>query len=100
MVQHVESEEFEDGIPRGETALRAAKTLLFWLIYQVVETVLTVVVVFSLLVAFITRTPPSARVRRFSQSVLAYGYQMGRYVTYQDERAPFPFDDFREDIDA
>jgi hypothetical protein len=100
MVQHVESEEFEeDGISRGETGLRAVKTLLFLLIYQLVEAVLTALIAFSLIVAFIAKAPPSARVRRFSNRVLAYGYRMGRYATYNEERAPFPFDDFPEEIE-
>ncbi len=100
MVQHVESSEFEDGvIERPETTLRLVKSLLFILIYQVVETVLITLVAFSLIVAFVTKAPPSERVRRFANRVLAYGYRMGRYVTYNEERAPFPFDDFPEEIE-
>lgn len=100
MVQHVESEEFEeDGIPRGETALRGVKTLLLLLIYQLVEAVLSLLILFSLIVAFVTKAPPSARVRHFSNRVLAYGYRMGRYATYNEEQAPFPFDDFPEEIE-
>ena len=100
MVQHVESPEFEETeIERSETGVRVVKSLLFLVIYQVVETVLTALVVFSLIFALVTKSPPSPRVRRFANRVLAYGYRMGRYLTYNDERAPFPFDEFPEEIE-
>ncbi len=88
--------EFADleAIDRVETGVRALKTLLFYLITQVIELVLVVVVLFDLLIALITGQDPSRGVRRFSQRVIDYWVVIARYVTYLDEEAPFPFRDF------
>jgi hypothetical protein len=82
-----------DEIDRGETGVRALMALLFLIIIQVVEAVLTVVVLFELAFAAITRRPPSDTVKRFAMSVTAYGVEIVRYLTYNDDSAPFPFRD-------
>lgn len=90
----------DDEIPRGETGLRILLTLLFVLIGSVVETVLGVVVVFQLIVALATRRPPSLRVRELANRIITYYYKLGRYVTYNESRLPFPFADFPDAIEG
>ena len=89
-----------DEIPRSETGLRILLTLLFVLIGSVLETVIGVIVVFQLIVSLVTRQPPSLRVREFANRIISYYYKLGRYVTYNESRVPFPFTDFPAAIEA
>ncbi len=58
------------------------------------ETVLAVVIVFGLLWTLITEQAPPPRVREFANRLVAYGYRMWRYMTYNEARVPFPFSEF------
>ena len=80
-------------VDRSETGMRVLWSLLFALIFQVVETVVLALVAFELGYALIFQRVPSERVRSFANRVLAYGYRIGRYLTYNDEASPFPFAD-------
>jgi hypothetical protein len=93
----MDTEEVE--IERAETAIRALLTLIFFLIGRVVETVVVAIVVFQVLFALITRTPPSDRVRRFANRTVTYFYRIGRYLTYNESAPPFPFSDFPEELE-
>jgi hypothetical protein len=87
----------EGWVDRSETGIRALKTLLFFIIARVVETVLAVVIVFELIWALITGREPSHAVRRFASRVLAYLVEIVRYLTYNDDQAPCPFREFPAD---
>jgi len=86
-------------IPRVETGLRILLTLLFALIGSVLDTLIAVIVVFELIVALATQRPPSQRVRELANRALSYYYRLGRYITYNESRVPFPFDEFPEQIE-
>ena len=90
----------DERIPRGETGFRILLSLLFVLIGSVLETVLGVIVIFQLIVALSTQRPPSVRVRELANRIISYYYKLGRYVTYNESRVPFPFTDFPEAIEA
>ena len=92
--------EEDERIRRGDTGLRIALSLLFVLVGSVLETVLGVIVIFQLIVALSTQRPPSLRVREFANRILSYYYKLGRYVTYNESRVPFPFSDFPEAIEG
>lgn len=84
----------EAWVDRAETGIRILKSLLFFVVARVVETVLAVVIVFELLWALITGREPSRAVRGFASRVLAYLIEIVRYLTYNDDQAPFPFREF------
>jgi len=84
----------EDEIERLDTGLRIGLSLLFVLIGSVIETVIGVIVIFELVVALVTKRPPSARVRELANRIIGYYYRIGRYLTYNESRVPFPFSDF------
>lgn len=84
----------DEHIPRRETGLRILLTILFVIIGSAIETLLAVIVIFELIVALGTQRPPSARVREFANRIISYYYKLGRYVTYNESRVPFPFSDF------
>lgn len=88
-----------DFIPRADTALRAGFTLLFVVVASVLETVLALVVLFELGVALVTERPPSPRVRDFANRIVSYYYRLGRWITYNESRLPFPFSDFPDPVE-
>ena len=84
----------EAWVDRAETGIRILKSLLFFIAARVVETVLAVVIVFELLWTLITRREPDRAVRQFASRVLAYLVEIVRYLSYNDDQAPFPFREF------
>ena len=86
-------------IERSDTALRIGLSLLMGLVWSVVESILALGVVFALIWTLVTRTPPPERLRELSNHLLAYAYQIWRYLTYNDARVPFPFSDFPAPLD-
>ena len=86
-------------IERAETGLRILLSLLFFVIARLVEAVLVVVVLFGLLFTLVTRREPSAQVRRFANHALSYFVTIVRYLTYNADTAPFPFETFPPELD-
>jgi hypothetical protein len=86
-------------IDRGETGIRILFTLLFFVIARVVEGMLLVLVLFELGVTLVTQREPSAAIRRFANHTLSYLVRIGRYITYNEDDAPFPFDEFPGELD-
>lgn len=84
---------------RGETGIRVLYTLLFWVITQVLITVLGFLVLFELIHVLITQRPPPERVREFANRAVSYFYRIGRYVTYNEAELPFPFAEFPAEIE-
>lgn len=82
------------GIERGDTGRRILLSLLFGLIWGLLEPVLGGIVVFALVWTLITRQPPPQRLREFSNRLVSYSYRIWRYLTYNEARVPFPFSDF------
>ena len=89
----------DEYIPRRDTGLRILLTILFVIIGSVIETLLAVIVIFELIVALGTQRTPSARVRELANRVVSYYYKLGRYITYNESRVPFPFADFPEAVE-
>ena len=85
---------FEETIDRRDTGTRLLLTLLFAVIWGVVETALAVVVIFSLVWALIARQGPPPRLRELANRLVAYAYRIWRYLTYNEARVPFPFSEF------
>jgi hypothetical protein len=81
-------------IDRSETAIRIALTVLFALIAAVADTALKALVIFELVWTLVTKQAPRPRVRELGNRILAWYYRIGRYLTYNESRVPFPFSDF------
>lgn len=81
-------------VERITTGRRFLFTLLFWIIARLVVVVIGFVVLFELCYTLITKRPPSPRVVRFGHRLVRYEYDLGQFVTYNQEELPFPFDDF------
>ncbi len=95
----LEGEDYEEGeeIERGDTGIRILLTLLFVVALRLTETILAIVIVFQLIYALVTRREPGERLRSFADRAVRYAYQIGQYLTYNREEAPFPFDDFPDE---
>lgn len=94
-----EGQEPEGTIERSQTCVRILLSLLFVLILRVAEMALGVVILFSLLFTLVTRREVGPQVRRFANQVLSYIVTVTRYLTYNDDRVPFPFDEFPAELD-
>lgn len=90
---------FDGEIPRSETLHRIGLTVLFAVVAGALRTVLSLIVVFELLFALITRRPPGLRVRLLANRITTYYYRVLRYLTYSESRVPFPFSDFPEPLE-
>lgn len=100
-IRHVLDDLGEDGeIERGETGVRILLTLLFTLIAAALEAVLTLLIVFELGWALVTKQPPTERVRDLANRLVAYYYRIGRYMTYNDACPPFPFTEFPDVLEG
>ena len=91
--------EEDDFVPRRETGLRILLTILFLLVAGVIETLLVFIVLFELGASLVTQRPPSPRVRELANRIVSYYYRLGRYMTYNESRIPFPFADFPEAVE-
>jgi hypothetical protein len=89
----------ESEIDRKDTGIRILLTILFVLIVGLVESVLGLIILFALLWALITKQPPAVGVRALANRIIAYYYRIGRYLTYNESLAPFPFSDFPEALE-
>lgn len=89
----------DERIPRLETGVRILLSLLFALVGSILEMLLSVTVIFELLIALVTQRPPSVRVRAFANRIVSYYYELGRYLTYNESKIPFPFSDFPEALE-
>ena len=89
----------EREIDRKDTGIRILLTILFALIVGVVESVLGLIVLFALLWALITKQAPGVGVRALANRIVTYYYRIGRYLTYNESLAPFPFSDFPEALE-
>jgi hypothetical protein len=87
-------------IDRKETAIRILLTVLFVVIVErIIEAVLALVILFELVYTLITKRAPGARVRRFANRTLSYGYRIMRFLTYNEPEPPFPFADFPSEVE-
>lgn len=84
-------------VERPATGRRVLYTLFFWIVARLVAVVLWFVVLFELCYALITKRPPSSRVVRFGHRLVRYEFDIGQFVTYNQEELPFPFNDFADE---
>lgn len=83
-----------------DTGIRILLTLLFMLVASVLNTLVGVLVAFSVLWALITRRSPHPRLRALANRVITYQYRINRYITYNGADVPFPFSDLPDPLEA
>jgi hypothetical protein len=90
----------EPDIDPRDTGIRILLTLVFTVVASVLNTLVGVLVAFSLLWALITRRPPHPRLRSLANIIITYEYRIHRYITYNDAEVPFPFSDLSNPLEA
>ena len=86
-------------VERSETLVRVLLTVLFIVLLRLAEAVILALAVFSLLYTLVTQREVAPRVRRLGNQVLSYLVSVIRYLTYNDDRVPFPFSDLPPELD-
>jgi len=97
--QAASAAELDEPIRRGDTGVRILLTVLMAIIWSILRPVVGVAVFLSLLWTLITEQAPPYRVRELLNRLVTYRYRVGRYVTYNTAKVPFPFSDFPDAIE-
>ena len=84
--------DIEDNIKSGSTWLRLLFMIVIVVIYGLSRLVVGAVVLLQFLWVLFTGEP-NARLTGFGQSLAIYTYQIVRYLTFNTDSRPFPFDD-------
>ena len=90
---HGSAEETAPRIERRDTGLRIVLSLLFAVIWGLLETLLAATIVLSLIWTLVLEHAPPLRLRRLTNRLVTYSYQIWRYLTQNTSRVPFPFSD-------
>jgi hypothetical protein len=85
------------GVTRAQIAIRLLYTLLYVAIYCILKAILVLTTVFQYIYLFIT-LKHSEPTRLFVNKVVTYAFRVWRYITLNENRRPFPFSDFPEEI--
>jgi hypothetical protein len=79
-------------------AIRLLYTLLYVAIFEVVKTIVLLIVMFEYFFLLITLQHHEPA-RNFANKVATYGYRVMRYLTLNENQRPFPFSDFPAEIE-
>ena len=79
--------------PRKKIVIRLLYTILFFIIFEILKTIIQVSVLFQYVYLLISKTY-SEPVRNFTNKVSVYAYKVLRYVTLNENNKPYPFQDF------
>ena len=96
---HDLAEEPRHRIERKDTGTRILLSILFAVIWSLVESLLAVIVVFALIWALVTQQQPPMRLREFSNRLVSYSYRIWRYLTHNEARVPFPFSELPDALE-
>lgn len=85
-------------LSRKKIGIRLLYTLMYLLIFSIVNMLVQVTVLFQYVYLLLTQSY-SRPLRNFSNKLAAYAYKIIRYVTLNDNVRPFPFEDFPEGME-
>jgi hypothetical protein len=84
---------------RRQTGIRVLAALFFVIVvWSIVEVIMLLAVIFQIIYALIEEKP-NAWVSGFANRTIAYFYRVLRYLTFNEERVPFPFSRFPGEIE-
>lgn len=87
------NDHIKDNIQNKATWKRVLFIVIFWLIFNLVELVIAVLVVFQVLASLFSGEP-NQRVLELSDQLSRYAYRILQYVTFNSDDRPFPFSDW------
>jgi len=84
--------------PRKKIFVRLLYTVFFFIIFEILKTIIQVSVLFQYVYLLISKTY-SEPVRNFTNKVSIYAYKVLRYVALNENEKPYPFSDFPQEIE-
>ena len=84
--------------PRKKIFVRLLYTVFFFIIFEILKTIIQVSVLFQYVYLLISKTY-SEPVRNFTNKVSIYAYKVLRYVALNENEKPYPFNDFPQEIE-
>jgi len=84
--------------PRKKILVRLLYTVFFFIIFEILKTIIQVSVLFQYVYLLISKTY-SEPVRNFTNKVSIYAYKVLRYVALNENEKPYPFNDFPQEIE-
>lgn len=84
--------------PRKKIVIRLLYTVLFFIIFEILKMIIQVSVLFQYVYLLISKTY-SDPVRNFTNKVTVYAYKVLRYVALNENKKPYPFQDFPQEME-
>ena len=85
--------------PRKKILVRLLYTVFFFIVFEILKTIIQVSVFFQYVYLLISKTY-SEPVIRFTNKVSVYAYKVLRYVTLNENEKPYPFHDFPGEMET
>jgi Domain of unknown function (DUF4389) len=85
--------------PRKKIIIRLLYTVFFFIVFEILKIIVQVSVLFQYVYLIISKTY-SSPVRNFTNKVSIYAYKVLRYVTLNENKKPYPFHDFPEEMES
>ncbi len=92
------NDENQGTVTRKQVAIRLLYTLLYVAIFEVVKTIVLLIIAFEYFFLLIT-LKHNEPARTFANRVATYGYRLMRYMTLNENQRPFPFSEFPAEIE-
>jgi hypothetical protein len=90
------SDKVTDNLKENSSWMRVLYTILFVIVFNIVEIIIAAVVVFQLLVLLFTGQK-NPRLVRFGSLLSQYAYRVLQYMTLNTDEKPFPFADWESE---
>jgi uncharacterized membrane protein len=91
----MDNDALKENLSNGNQWMRVLYMLLFVVILYLVALIVGVVVIVQALFALLTGKP-SDEVADFAKDLSRYVYAIVKFLTYTDDKRPFPFSDWAE----
>ena len=86
-------------VTRAQIAVRLLYTLLYLAVFCVLKAIILLTTLLQFVLLFLT-LKHSEPARLFANKVVSFAYRVWRYITLNENRRPFPFSEFPEEIDS
>lgn len=87
------SDEVKDNLLNSATWLRLVYMVFYFVVFNVVEILIAAVVLFQVIMTLFTGSR-NQRAMDFGAQLGMYAYQILQYLTYNSDKAPFPFSEW------
>jgi hypothetical protein len=93
----VMNDNVKENLKDNSSWMRILYTLLFVIIFNLVEILIAAVVIFQLIVLLVTGNK-NERLVGFGATLAQYAYRIIQYLTFNTDDRPFPFADWESEV--